>query len=64
MTFLPGQSVACYNQSIVNDDMPENTESFSVSIVDNPDINIGNPGTAQINIVDDDERELISLQSL
>ena len=58
MTFLPGQLRACYNQSVVNDNVPEDTESFNVSIVDNPDITIGDPGTTQINIVDDDGREL------
>ena len=58
MTFFPGQSRACYNQSVVNDNVPEDTGSFNVSIVDNCDITISDPGTTQINIVDDDEREL------
>ena len=59
MTFLSGQSRSCYNQSVVNDNAPEDTESFNVSIVDNPDITIGDPGTTQINLADDDGRELL-----
>ena len=58
MTFLPGQPRACYNQSVVNDNEPEDTESFNVSIINNPDITPGDPDTARINIVDDDGREL------
>ena len=58
MRFRPRRSRVCYNQSVVNDNIPEDTESFILSIVDNPDITIGDPGTTQINIVDDDGREL------
>ena len=56
--FLPGQSTACYNQTVVNDDVPENTESFNISIIDIPANDIGDPGIAQIVIDDDDAREL------
>ena len=57
VTFSPGQSRACYNQAVVNDDVPENTESFDVSIIDNPAIDIGDPGVTRIDIIDDDGRK-------
>jgi len=59
VTFAPGQARACYNQSVVNDAIPEDTESFDVSIVDNPVINIGDPGTTRITIIDDDGSEFM-----
>ena len=58
VTFAPGQLRACYNQSIVNDDDPERTESFIVRIVDNPNIIPGDPQATQINIIDDDGSKL------
>ena len=58
MTFAPRQPRACYNQSIVDDDVPEMTESFTVRIVDNLNITPGNPQAAQINIIDDDGSKL------
>ena len=57
MIFGAGQRRACYNQSIVNDELPEPNESFIVRIVDNPDITVGTPGVSQINIIDDDGSE-------
>ena len=55
MTFGAGQRRACYNQSVVNDELFEPTESFVVRIMDNPDITIGTPGVSQINIIDGSE---------
>ena len=57
--FGAGQRRACYNQSVVNDELPEPNESFIVRIVDNPDITVGTPGVSQINIIDDDGSESI-----
>ena len=54
VTFAPRQLRACYNQSIVDDDVPEMTESFTVRIVDNPNITPGDPPVIQINIIDND----------
>ena len=55
MTFGAGQRRACYNQSVVNDDLIEPTESFVVRIMDNPDITVGTPGVSRINIIDGSE---------
>jgi len=52
VTFGAGQRRACYNQSVVNDELIEPTESFVVRIMDNPDITVGTPGVSQINIID------------
>ena len=58
MTFGGGQQRACYNQSVVNDELPEPfIESFVVRIMDNPNITVGTPAVSQINIIDDDGRE-------
>ena len=61
VTFAPGQSRACYNQSVVNDAAPEEMETFNVSIAAGPDIDIGVPGVTQIKIFDDDGREFMLL---
>ena len=39
--FGAGQRRACYNQSVVNDDVPKPIESFVVRIMDNSDITVG-----------------------
>ena len=57
VTFQPDQSRVCYQQPIVDDDIPEPIEFLNVTIVGNPDIMIGNPGITQINILDDDGSE-------
>ena len=60
VTFAPGQLRACYNQSIIDDDVPEMTESFTVRIIDNTNITPGDPQVTQINIIDDDASKLLN----
>ena len=49
------RSRECYRQRITNDNVPERTESFKVSMEFNKHISIGNPSSAKIEINDDDE---------
>ncbi|XP_065918601.1 sushi, von Willebrand factor type A, EGF and pentraxin domain-containing protein 1-like isoform X2 [Dysidea avara] len=49
------RSRECYRQRITNDNVPERTESFKVSMESNQHISIGNPSSAEIEINDDDE---------
>ncbi len=50
----------CINIGIVNDNVNEDDETFSLSLAAGQDSEIGNPGAATVTIIDDDG-ELVSL---
>ena len=52
--FGPGEVISCYNQTIVDDTVPEFLETFDLVILANSVIMAGNQSTSQITIIDDD----------
>ena len=52
--FGPGEIISCYNQTIIDNTVPENFETFDVVILPDSIITIGNQSTSQIIIIDDD----------
>ncbi len=63
VTFPAGSGVGsqqCINIGIVNDNINEANEQFSLSLAAGQNSAIGNPGAATVTIIDDDS-ELVSL---
>ena len=52
--FGPGEVMNCYNQTIIDDTVPEFLETFDLVILANSIIMAGNQSTSQITIIDDD----------
>ena len=64
VTILAGTNRACFEGSITDDAITEDTESFTIVITDtSPSVTIGG-GTTTISILDDDEgEELVSYRA-
>ena len=56
LTFQPNQDQMCFNIPILNDQLDEGTESFSVEIISVPSsgVVLGDPERSIISIMDDD----------
>ena len=56
LTFQPNQNRMCFNIPILNDQLDEGTESFSVEIISVPSsgVVLGDPERSTISIIDDD----------
>ena len=52
--FLARSSSATITIPIVNDDVPEGTEQFTVTLTPTASASVGDPGTATVNIIDED----------
>ena len=52
--FGPGEVMNCYNQTIIDDTVPEFLETFDLVILASSVIMAGNQTTSQITIIDDD----------
>ena len=52
--FGPGEVISCYNQTIIDDTVPEFLETFDLVILANSVIMAGNQSISQITIIDDD----------
>ena len=64
MTFPAGSTSASFNVNIINDDIPENDETFSLNIISSSvsdQVIIGNPRQSAVIIVDNDNDSKWSL---
>lgn len=52
--FGSGEVMSCYNQTIIDDTVPEFLETFDLVILANSVIMAGNQSTSRITIIDDD----------
>ena len=52
--FGSGEVISCYNQTIIDDTVPEIFETFDLVILMSSVIVVGNQSTLQITIIDDD----------
>lgn len=56
VSFIPGQSSAVVNFTIVNDSIPEPDEVFVVGFVKGQNINIGTPSEVELTILGNGEK--------
>ena len=56
LTFQPNENQMCFEVPILNDELDEGTESFSVEIISVPSsgVVLGDPGRSIISITDND----------
>lgn len=54
--FSPGETRSCYNQTIIDNTIPEQFEMFNLVIIVNSQIIVGNQSLSRITIIDDDVR--------
>jgi len=55
-TFAPGESSKSLNLSITNDTAKESTETFSITLSNASNANLGSPSVATVSILDDDKK--------